>query len=63
MMAPMLSFGDAVIAIRSDEQAGALLRRVEEWLHAPTPPGSVDVGELLAPYRGVTVEELQSGAR
>ncbi|WP_435015410.1 hypothetical protein TA3x_002948 [Tundrisphaera sp. TA3] len=44
----------AIAAIRSDPTAGALLNRLEAWLHMP--PGSagpVDVAALLAPYRNI----------
>ncbi len=54
---------DAVMAIRRDEQAGALLRQVEAWLHAPTPPADVDLAALLAPYRSVTAEQFRQEAR
>ena len=43
----------AVRAIRTDPEAGRLLRRVESWLHAPggRTPSAAELGELLAPYR------------
>lgn len=58
-----MKVADAVMAIRADEQAGALLRHVEAWLHAPTPPADVDVGALLAPYRAVTADQFRPEAR
>lgn len=51
-----LGLGDdpvvAVRAIRTDPEAGRLLRGVETWLHAPEGrgPSSAEIGELLAPY-------------
>ena len=44
---------DAVRRIRTDPEAGRLLRRVESWLHAPDgrTPSAAELGELLAPYR------------
>lgn len=54
---------EAVMAIRADEQAGALLRHVEAWLHAPTPPAGVDIGALLEPYRAVTADQFRPEAR
>jgi hypothetical protein len=54
---------DAVMAIRADERAGALLRHVEAWLHAPQPPADVDLGALLAPYRSVTAAQFRSEGR
>ncbi len=53
---------DAVMAIRRDAEAGALLRQVEAWLHAPTPPADVDLATLLAPYRSVTAAQFQQEA-
>jgi len=50
---------DAIVAIRNHEEAGALLRQVEAWLHAPEPPETIDVAELLQPYRAVTADSLQ----
>lgn len=41
----------ALAQLRQHEQAGALLRAMEAWLHAPHPPASVDLEALLAPYR------------
>lgn len=49
---------DAIMAIRKHEEAGALLRQVEAWLHAPEPPESMDVAGLLRPYRSVTADSL-----
>ena len=47
---------DAVRRIRTDPEAGRLLRRVESWLHAPDgrTPSAAELGELLAPYRDST---------
>lgn len=58
-----MKVADAVMAIRADEQAGALLRHVEAWLHAPTSPRDVDVGALLAPYRRLTADQFRPEAR
>lgn len=51
----------AVRTIRTDPEAGRLLRRVETWLHAPDgrSPSSDEIGELLAPY-GEPVGEVAS---
>jgi len=54
---------DAVMAIRADDTAGALLRHVEGWLHAPTPPEGVDIVALLEPYRGVTADQFRPEVR
>lgn len=50
---------DAIMTIRNHEEAGALLRQVEAWLHAPTPPATFDVADLLSPYRAVTADSLE----
>jgi hypothetical protein len=50
---------DAIAAIRKHAEAGALLRQVELWLHAPQPPSDFDLGKLLEPYRHVTADSLQ----
>lgn len=41
----------ALAKVRSDAHAGALLRAVEQWLHAPDAPREIDIEALLAPYR------------
>ncbi len=44
---------DAVAALREDEEAGPLFLQLERWLHRPDSGGeAVDLGALLAPYRG-----------
>jgi hypothetical protein len=45
------STAEALTTLRSDEQAGPLLRQMEDWLHRPEPPGDVDVAGLLRPYQ------------
>jgi hypothetical protein len=52
-----IDYRSALQRLRDDATAGALLRQVERWLHA-RPEGSapVDVGALLAPYRGLPGE-------
>lgn len=50
---------DAIVAIKKHDEAGALLRQVEAWLHAPEPPGDIDVQKLLEPYRAVSAEDFQ----
>ena len=49
---------DAIVAIRNHPEAGALLRQVEAWLHAPEPPKTFDVAALLQPYRSVTADNF-----
>jgi hypothetical protein len=50
----------ALAAIRGHEEAGALLRQLEAWLHMPVPPQAVDVPALLAPYRDVAADAVAS---
>ena len=50
---------DAIMAIRRHDEAGALLRQVEAWLHAPVPPKTMDLAGLLRPYGSVTAESLE----
>lgn len=53
----------ALATIRQHPEAGALLRQVELWLHAPEPPSDFDLGKLLEPYRSVTADSLQPIAK
>ena len=49
-----LAPGKAIALIRADEQAGALLRAREGWLHRPPGDGARDdVAALLEPYRAL----------
>lgn len=43
---------EAIAALRRDPEAGALLLKLEEWLHSPA-ADEVDVASLLQPYGGV----------
>jgi hypothetical protein len=56
---------DAVIRLRRDEEAGPLLRQLEEWLHRPGGSGAheVDVAALLEPYRAAPAGTAAGGAR
>ena len=44
---------EALSALREHEEAGQLLRSLEDWLHRPDPPQEVDVEALLRPYADV----------
>jgi hypothetical protein len=47
----------AIPALRRHEEAGALLRQLELWLHAPPGAGAgVDVAALLRPYENLPAE-------
>ncbi|HEX5445900.1 MAG TPA: hypothetical protein VFW87_18880 [Pirellulales bacterium] len=53
----------AVTMLRDHEQAGALLRQVEAWLHKPGAAEEVHLSALLAPYRDLPAETpLERGA-
>ncbi|MEM7392079.1 MAG: hypothetical protein AAF492_06985 [Verrucomicrobiota bacterium] len=48
-----LSMADALARMRDNDEAGALLRELERWLHRPGGAEEVDLETLLAPYRSV----------
>lgn len=48
----------AIVAIRSHEEAGELLRQLEAWLHMPHPPQEIDLPALLEPYRHVPASSV-----
>lgn len=48
----------ALRQIKSDPQAGPLMRQLEAWLHQPQPPTDQDLAQLLEPYRSMSVDEL-----
>jgi len=45
--------------LREHEDAGPLLRRLEDWLHRPPGevPGPIDVAALLKPYQSIPADE------
>ena len=52
----------AIAVLKGHEEAGPLIRKLEDWLHRP--PGDrlaepVDVAELLRPYRDLPSEALE----
>ena len=51
----------ALAILRDHEEAGPLLRALEDWLHRPGVPEQVDVGALLAPYRDLPADLLERG--
>ena len=61
------SVAKAMLVLRDDDDAGPLLRQLEQWLHSPDrDSGSVDVRALLAPYQDVAdveAEELAEAAK
>ena len=49
---------EAIQTLRAHDDAGALLKQLDEWLHRPGPAGDVDVAVLLRPYEQVKASEL-----
>ena len=45
--------GKVMSKLREHAEAGPLVRSLEEWLHCPDPPKSVDINVLLQPYAEV----------
>lgn len=58
-----LPMDEALRRLRGHEEAGALIRALEAWLHRPEGGPTVDVGVLLAPYRYVAASGEGEGAR
>ena len=50
----------ALAILRDHDEAGAILGRLEDWLHRPpgTAAGEVDVAALLEPYRDLPSDEF-----
>lgn len=54
---------EAVSTLRADDEAGPLLRKLEEWLHRPGPAAEMsesEVAELLAPYQNIPATSTHS---
>lgn len=51
---------EAIAALKAHAEAGPLLRKLEEWLHHPAPNAAVDVAALLAPYRDLPADALET---
>jgi hypothetical protein len=49
---------EALALLRDHEEAGPLLRSLEDWLHRPAQPEQVDVAALLDPYRDLPADTL-----
>lgn len=52
---------EALRRLRAHEEAGALVRAMEAWLHRPEGTTTVDVAALLAPYREVAAPGEDAG--
>jgi hypothetical protein len=53
-LAPM----EALATLRAHPEASPLVTQLEAWLHRPAGQQSVDVAQLLEPYRNIAPEEL-----
>lgn len=51
---------EVIATLRKHPDAGPLLSKLEEWLHRPQPRGAEEIPALLAPYRNLRAEELDS---
>lgn len=52
-----LKVSEAMAKLREHEEAGAVLRQLELWLHHPNARESVDVAALLRPYQDLPADE------
>jgi len=49
---------EALATLRAHPEASPLVTQLEAWLHRPAGQQTVDVGQLLEPYRNIAPEEL-----
>ncbi len=52
----------AIAALRAHPEAGPLLAQLDAWLHKPGPREAIDLDALLAPYRNLAPDALETGA-
>ncbi|MEI6129384.1 MAG: hypothetical protein WCR59_04905, partial [Planctomycetota bacterium] len=52
---------EAIQVMREHKEAGALLRQLEQWLHAPASSSSTDVEALLRPYAALPAPNEPGG--
>lgn len=55
-----LDAAEAIVRLREHEDAGALLKQLEQWLHCPDTTSDVDVASLLEPYRTLPADALEN---
>jgi len=55
-----ITAAEALQKIRENEKAGPLMRQMETWIHSPNRDTSLDLVELLKPYRDMPASELES---
>ena len=52
-----------IMLLRNHDEAGPLLRRLEDWLHRPAGTvGAVDVAALLKPYQAIAADDVEQAA-
>lgn len=49
--------GELIVRLRQHQDAGALLRALEDWLHRPPGSAKVEIESMLAPYRNLAADE------
>ena len=54
-----MTAAEAIVVLRKHEDAGMMLRQLEQWLHRPGGDESIDVAELLKPYRNLPPDALK----
>ena len=50
----------AMQAVRSDKNAGPLMRQLETWIHSPSRDSDLDLASLLKPYQNIPASELKA---
>ena len=50
----------AIQTIRSDKNAGPLMRQLETWIHSPNRDPNQNLASLLQPYQNIPASELKS---
>lgn len=58
-----LDAAEAIARLREHEDAGALLKQLERWLHCPDTAPDVDIASLLEPYRTLPADTLENKNR
>ena len=50
----------AMQTVRSDKNAGPLMRQLETWIHSPNRDSDLDLASLLKPYQNIPASELKA---
>ena len=51
---------EAIQTVRSDQNAGPLMRQLETWIHSPHRDPDLNLASLLKPYQNIPASELES---